>query len=141
MTLPFFNRRRQDQPRQPALRLFVPKDAAAVAVGADSVAASLARQAEAAGFFVEIIRTGSRGMLWLEPLVEIEVAGVRHGFGPVEPDDVDSLIAAGLFRADLPSLAKHPAALGIVDKLEYLARQTRLTFARCGVIDPHSLED
>jgi formate dehydrogenase iron-sulfur subunit len=88
----------------------------------------------------EIIWNGSRGLLWLEPLVEIEIAGVRHGFGPIEPDTVASLLNAGLLRGDLKALSAHPKSLGPVDKIDYLARQTRLTFARCGLIDPLSLD-
>jgi len=113
-------------------RVFVPRDAAALAVGADDVATAIQQAAERARQPIEIIRTGSRGMLWLEPLVEIEIDGVRHGFGPLEPGDV-----SGLFQADV---AQHPKALGPVEQIDYFARQTRLTFARCGVIDPVSLE-
>ena len=113
-------------------RMFVPRDAAAVAVGADDVAAALARAAQAAGRQIEIVRTGSRGMLWLEPLVEVEIDGVRHGFALVEPGD-----AAGLAIGDFH---EHPKAVGPVEKIDYFARQTRLTFARCGITDPLSLD-
>jgi formate dehydrogenase iron-sulfur subunit len=143
MTIPFLNRSRTpagEQPRR-TVRLFIPKDAAAVSVGANTVAAVIARGASASALPVEITRTGSRGMLWLEPLVEIESDGVRYGFGPIEPNTLDGLLDAGLLRADLKSLLAHPASLGPVDKLDYLARQTRLTFARCGVADPLSLDD
>jgi formate dehydrogenase iron-sulfur subunit len=122
------------------VRVFVPRDAAAVAVGADKVAAAIARSAAASALPVEIVRTGSRGMLWLEPLIEIENDGVRYGFGPIEPGALGGLLDAGLLRADLKSLLAHPASLGPVDKIAYLARQTRLTFARCGLADPLSLD-
>jgi formate dehydrogenase iron-sulfur subunit len=123
------------------LRVFVPRDAAAVSVGADDVAVALARAAQKAGVNVEIIRNGSRGMLWLEPLVEIERSGVRYGFGPIELEDVDGLVKAGLFEGRPPQAIKHPGALGPVEELSYLKRQTRLTFARCGITDPVSLDD
>jgi formate dehydrogenase iron-sulfur subunit len=123
------------------LRVFVPRDAAAVSVGADDVAVALARAAQKAGVNVEIVRNGSRGMLWLEPLVEIERAGVRYGFGPIEVQDVDGLVKAGLFEGRPPESIKHPGALGAVEELSYLKRQTRLTFARCGITDPVSLDD
>src|SRR5262245_32712120 len=71
-------------------------------------------------------------MLWLEPLVEIEIDGVRHGYGPFESHDAEDV-----FR--LP-FEQHPKALGPVEQIDYFARQTRLTFARCGVIDPQSLD-
>ena len=121
------------------IRLFIPKDAAAIAVGAEPVAGALVRAAAAAGRAIEIVRTGSRGMMWLEPLVEIEIAGVRHGFGPIEADDVGGLVSAGLLDGG-PAAQAHPKALGPVERIGYLARQTRLMFARCGVIDPLSLE-
>ncbi|HEX2840986.1 NADH-ubiquinone oxidoreductase-F iron-sulfur binding region domain-containing protein [Hyphomicrobium sp.] len=123
------------------LRVFVPRDAAAVAVGADEVAASLAAAAKKAGAKVQIVRNGSRGMLWLEPLVEIEREGVRYGFGPVAPSDVDSLVKAGIFEGKPVASIKHPLAIGVVDEHRYMKRQTRLTFARCGITDPVSLDD
>jgi formate dehydrogenase iron-sulfur subunit len=141
MTLPFFRKAHsRDESPAPAVRLFIPKDAAAVAVGADDVAAALAKGAAAPGQTVEIVRTGSRGMMWLEPLVEVEIGGVRHGFGPVEASDVGPLLKHGLLRGANPRLEAHPKYLGPVDRIGWLARQTRLTFARCGVIDPLSLE-
>jgi formate dehydrogenase iron-sulfur subunit len=120
-------------------RLFIPRDAAALAVGADEVAAAV-RQ-EASGPAIEIVRTGSRGMLWLEPLLEVEIDGVRHGFGPLEAEDVKDLVGRGLLAGDTASLSEHPKSLGKVEQIDYLARQTRLTFSRCGIIDPLSLED
>ncbi len=121
-------------------RIFIPRDAAALAVGADDVAAAIQQAANAAGQPIEIVRTGSRGMLWLEPLVEAEIDGVRHGFGPLDVDDVKELV--DLFdqarRKDVPYA--HPKSLGPVEQIDYFARQTRLTFARCGVIDPVSLD-
>jgi formate dehydrogenase iron-sulfur subunit len=120
------------------LRIFVPRDAAALAVGADEVAVAIADAARNAGIAVEITRTGSRGMVWLEPLVEVERGGgVRHGFGPLEAGDVEALVAAGFFTG---GAAEHAKALGPVEEIDFFKRQTRLTFARCGVIDPLSLE-
>ncbi|MBD3805044.1 MAG: formate dehydrogenase, partial [Thioclava sp.] len=83
------------------------------------------------GESVEIIRNGTRGMIWLEPLVEIERDGVRHGFGPMTPEDVPAL-----FEGD-----EHPKALGPVEDIPFFTKQTRLTFARCGRTDPLSLAD
>ena len=123
------------------LRVFIPRDAAAVAVGADEVAANLIAAAKKAGAKVQFVRNGSRGMLWLEPLVEIERDGVRYGFGPVMPEDVDSLVKAGIFEGKPAGEIKHKLAIGVVDEHPYMKRQTRLTFARCGITDPVSLED
>ncbi len=123
------------------LRIFVPRDAAAVAVGADEVAAALAAAAKSAGAQVQIVRNGSRGMLWLEPLVEIEREGTRFGFGPVTTDDVPSLVEAGIFEGRPVADIRHPLSIGVVDEHPYMTRQTRLTFARCGITDPISLDD
>ena len=122
------------------MRFYIPRDAAAVAVGADEVAAALSRAAASAGRIIEIVRTGSRGMMWLEPQLEIESGGVRHGFGPLESQDIDGLVASGLLDGNAAALASHPKSLGPVEKIGFFARQTRLTFARCGVIDPLSLD-
>jgi formate dehydrogenase iron-sulfur subunit len=122
------------------VRFYIPRDAAAIAVGADDVAAALSRAAAGAGRTIEVVRTGSRGMMWLEPLMEVESQGVRHGFGPIEAHDIDALVAGGLLDGDAAALASHPKSLGPVERIGFFARQTRLTFARCGVIDPLSLD-
>jgi formate dehydrogenase iron-sulfur subunit len=111
------------------VKLYVPRDAAARALGADRVAAAITAEAARRGVVVQVIRTGSRGMVWLEPLVEVERDGVRHGFGPMAPADVAQVFDGG------------PLALGPVAALPWMAGQTRVTFARVGVVDPLSLED
>jgi formate dehydrogenase iron-sulfur subunit len=122
------------------IRVFVPRDAAAVACGADAVAAALRGAAARAGIEVELVRTGSRGMLWLEPLVEVEDAGVRHGFGPLDDEGAVALVAA-LADGRGAARVEHPAAVGPVPAMPWLAGQTRLTFARCGITDPVSRAD
>jgi formate dehydrogenase iron-sulfur subunit len=117
-------------------RIFVPRDVAALAVGADKVAAEIAAEAKKRGAEVEIVRTGSRGMLFLETLVEVETAAGRIGYGPVTRKDVASLFDAGFLSGQ-----GHPSWIGRPEDHPYLARQTRLTFARCGIIDPLSLAD
>jgi formate dehydrogenase iron-sulfur subunit len=114
-------------------RIFVPRDAAADALGASEVAAAFAASFARRGFDdrVSVIRTSSRGLFWLEPLVEVEIGGVRHGYGPVAPADVDSLVDAGLFEG-----RPHRLALGPVEAIPFLARQQRVTFARAGLADP-----
>ncbi len=111
-------------------RGFGPRDAAALALGADAVA-GLLRQA---GDF-ELVRTGSRGLFWLEPMVEVETAQGRIAYGPVGAGDVPGLLGV------LPAGGAHPLRLGRPEEIPYLARQTRLTFARCGIVDPLSLDD
>ena len=119
-----------------SVRLFVPGDMAAVAVGADAVARALAREAARAGVAVEIVRNGSRGLFELETLVEVETPQGRIGYGRVETTDVPGLVAAGLLYG-----GDHPKRLGRPEDLPFLKRQTRLTFARCGIVDPASVED
>ncbi len=119
-----------------ALRVFVPRDAAARAVGADRVAAAIRDEANRLGRAVEIVRTGSRGLFWLEPLVEVATPTGRLAFGPVTPGDV-----AGLFAGYSPFAGSHPLCLGNPEEIPFLKRQTRITFARCGIVDPLSLDD
>ncbi len=118
------------------VRLYVPCDAAALSVGADAVALALREEASRRGRALEIVRTGTRGMLWLEPLVEVARDGRRLGFGPVTPADV-----AGLFETGFGEAGSHPLALGPVEELDWMKRQQRLTFGRCGVVDPLSVDD
>ncbi|WP_369263961.1 formate dehydrogenase beta subunit [Streptomyces sp. R35] len=119
-----------------AATVYVPRDSAARSVGADEVADALQRAADRGDFAIDVVRNGSRGMLWLEPLVEVATPQGRVGYGPVRPEDVDDLLAAGLLDG-----ADHPLRLGVMDELPWLAGQTRVTFARVGVTDPLSTDD
>ncbi len=119
-----------------AIRVFVPRDSAALAVGADAVCAAIQAQAEARGEAVQIVRNGSRGMFWLEPLVEVETAQGRVAYGPVAPEDVGALFEVGFLQG-----GAHALGHGLTEAIPYLARQQRLTFARVGVTDPLSLAD
>ena len=100
------------------------------------MAAELAAQCAVRGIAVEIVRTSSRGLFWLEPLVEVETAHGRIGYGPVAPEDVASLLGARFTEG-----GTHALALGRIDDIPYLASQQRLTFARAGITDPLSLAD
>jgi len=110
-------------------RLFIPKDSAAVAVGADDVARAFAARG------IDAVRTGSRGLYWLEPMIEVETPEGRIAYGPVAPEDVAGLIAAGVMEG-----GDHALRLGKPEDIPFLKRQTRLTFARCGIVDPLSLD-
>ncbi|HEY4459334.1 MAG TPA: NADH-ubiquinone oxidoreductase-F iron-sulfur binding region domain-containing protein [Pseudonocardiaceae bacterium] len=114
------------------LTVYVPRDTAARSVGADAVADGLRALL---GDRVRLVRNGSRGMLWLEPLVEVETAEGRVGYGPVPPSAVRGLAEALLGDGG------HELNLGPVDALPWLRRQDRFTFARVGVVDPLSAGD
>jgi formate dehydrogenase iron-sulfur subunit len=117
-----------------SVRVFIPCDAAAIAVGADDVAAEFERLAAAGS--VTIVRNGSRGLYWLEPMIEIDTASGRIAYGQVQASDVASLLSTGALEGK-----PHALSLGPTEEIPFLKRQTRLTFARCGVIDPRSLDD
>src|SRR5579863_10294125 len=117
-------------------RVYVPGDSAARSVGADEVAVAIAAEAATRGEDVTVVRNGSRGLMWLEPLVEVATDLGRVAYGPVRGDDV-----AGLFDAGFLSGADHPLGHGPTESIPWLAEQNRLTFARVGVIDPLSLSD
>jgi formate dehydrogenase iron-sulfur subunit len=118
-----------------SLSFFLPRDAGALAVGADDVGAALQAASEKRGVQIDLVRTGSRGMYWLEPMLEVETPAGRVAYGPLTTDDVDSVINAVLGHG------AHPLHLGVTEDIPWLKRQTRLTFARCGIVDPRSLED
>ncbi|PYC18915.1 formate dehydrogenase beta subunit [Pseudomonas mosselii] len=118
------------------LNLCIPCDSLACAVGADQVAEALVREAAQRRLPLHIKRTSSRGLYWLEPLVELDTAQGRLGFGPVTPEDVPGLLD------DLAGdPGSHALALGPVEAIPYLKSQQRLLFARAGITRPLSLDD
>lgn len=119
-----------------SVTIYVPCDAASLALGADKVAVAIALEAVQRGLEIRLIRNGTRGMVWLEPLVEVETAQGRIAYGPVEATDVASLFDAGFTGG-----GSHPLYLGLTADIPFLKKQTRLTFARCGLTDPLSLDD
>jgi len=119
-----------------SLKIFVPRDSAALALGADAVAQAILAEAARRNMDVKLVRNGSRGMLWLEPLVEVQTAKGRVAYGSVSPADVSAL-----FDADFLHGGKHALGLGLTEELAYLKKQERLTFARVGITDPLSLDD
>jgi formate dehydrogenase iron-sulfur subunit len=123
-----------------AVRIYVPGDSAALSVGADEVAAAILGEAARRGIAVDLIRNGSRGLFWLEPMVEVEtpqgLPGGRIAYGPVTAADV-----SGLFEVGFLSGGTHLLCQGPTEEIPYLKNQERLTFARCGITDPLSLAD
>ena len=119
-----------------SVKVFVPGDAAAVAVGADEVAGALAIAAAKRGLGIQIVRNGSRGLFELETLVEVDTLDGRIGYGPVYAGEVPAMVEAGLFEG-----RPHARCVGRPEELPFLKTQTRLTFARCGITDPQSLDE
>jgi len=118
-----------------SVRVYVSRDATALALGAEAIASVIVAEAHARGIAIELVRTGSRGLFWLEPLVEVE-AGDRIGYGPVAAADVP-----GLFEAGFLGGGAHALRIGRVEEQPFFARQERLTFARVGIGDPLDVED
>ncbi|HEY0520027.1 MAG TPA: NADH-ubiquinone oxidoreductase-F iron-sulfur binding region domain-containing protein [Ilumatobacteraceae bacterium] len=111
--------------------VFVPRDAAARAAGADAVAAALSKDPR-----INVVRNGSRGMLWLEPMIEVVTDAGRVAYGPVAAADVPALLDAGLSTG-----GDHRLRLGLTDQLPWMTRQQRITFQRVGLVDPRSAQD
>jgi formate dehydrogenase iron-sulfur subunit len=118
------------------VKVWVPADSAARSVGADEVADAVAAAAAAEGREIRLVRNGSRGMLWLEPLVEVETGAGRVAYGPVQPGDVPALVHSGLLDGTAAQLCH-----GRTEEIDWLAAQHRVTFQRVGVIDPLNVED
>jgi len=119
-----------------SIRIYVPRDSAALAVGADEVAAAIAHEAQQRGVSIDLVRNGSRGLFWLEPLVEVQTDAGREAYGPITAEDV-----ASLFDAHFYSGGTHRLGLGLTQDIAYLQQQERLTFSRMGVTDPLSLTE
>jgi formate dehydrogenase iron-sulfur subunit len=118
------------------IRVCVPRDATALSLGADAVAKAIATEGKRTGAAVQVVRTSSRGLFWLEPFVEVETKQGRIGYGPVEPGDVADLFAKGFLQGNA-----HRLGQGKVEAIPFLAKQERLCFARAGITDPLSLAD
>jgi formate dehydrogenase iron-sulfur subunit len=117
-------------------RIFISRDAGALALGAADVESAIIAAERRRGLSVEIVRTGSRGLYWLEPMIEVATSAGRIAYGPVRAADVEALFDAGLLEG-----GPHPLLLGRPEEIPFLKRQTRLTFARCGIVDRLSPDD
>lgn len=118
-------------------RIYIPCDTTALSLGADQLADAVQQEIEQRGLDVTIIRNGSRGMLWLEPLVEVDTEQGRVGYGAVGVRDVSALLDAGMLDGN----PQHQSCIGLVEEHPFLKKQQRLTFARSGITDPVSIED
>ena len=123
------------------VKVYVPIDSTALSLGAERTAKAIVKVAAARGLDIQLVRNGSRGLFWLEPLVEVETAQGRVAFGPVLPADVPALFNANFLDALSAAAQAHPLYLGLTDELAWLKKQQRLTFARVGITDPVSLDD
>ena len=119
-----------------AIDLYIPMDATALSLGADETVDAIRKLAGTAKADIRIIRTGSRGLFWLEPMVEVATPQGRIAYGPVMPEDVDAAFVTALLAG-----GDHALRLGKPEELSYLKGQQRVTFERCGVIDPVSIPD
>ena len=119
-----------------AITIYVPRDSSALSLGANKVAANIQAEANKRNVEINLVRNGSRGLFWLETMVEVNTPKGRVAYGPVMPKDV-----ASLFDADFTNGGAHPLNLGLTDEIEWLKKQERLTFARVGITDPVSVDD
>ena len=117
-------------------KIYIPRDSSAIGLGADVVADQVSRVSHSMKQEVEIVRNGSRGLIWMEPLLEVETESGRSGFANVNSADVEDLVKANFTEAGLRA-----KSVGIVDEIPYLKNQERLCFARNGITDPISIED
>ena len=118
------------------IKVYVPRDSSALGLGAEQVAAAIRAEAALRGAEIQLVRNGSRGLYWLEPMVEVETPAGRVAYGPVAPADVASLFDAGFLEGKTHALSQ-----GLTAEIAYLKNQERLTFARVGITDPVSLDD
>src|SRR5271154_5849229 len=119
-----------------ATTVYIPRDSSAVSIGADDVAETLRREAQQLGVELHVVRNGSRGLYWLEPMIEVQTPAGRIAYGPVRAED-----AASFFEPEFLLSGEHRLRLGPTEEIPYLKNQERLTFARVGITDPVSLED
>jgi len=117
-------------------KIYVSRDATAIALGSDATARAILAEADRRSVGVDVVRNGSRGLFWLEPLVEVETPAGRVAYGPVKAGDVAKLFDAGFERGDA-----HALRVGSIDEIPFFKKQERLTFARVGITDPLSVED
>ena len=117
-------------------KIYIPIDSTAKSLGVNEVVRLIELEAQSRKIDLQIIRNGSRGLFWLEPMLEVETDQGRIAYGPVTQNDIESLFDAEFFMGK-----DHPLFLGLTEEIEWLKKQERLTFARVGVIDPINIKD
>ncbi len=123
------------------IKVYIPRDSSALSMGAEKVAAAIASEAKKRGVDIQIVRNGSRGLYWLETMVEVATEKGRVAYGPVKVKDVASLFDADFLNANDVYVKPHSLSLGLTEEIAWLKKQQRLTFARVGITDPISLTD
>ena len=118
------------------IKIYIPRETTASSLGVELVVDAITTEAKNRKLDIQIVRNGSRGACFLEPLVEVETAAGRVGYGPVQLEDIDALFAADFLQG-----GKHKLALGNVSELPWFKNQERLTFARCGLIAATSVSE
>lgn len=118
------------------ISIYIPRDTAAIAMGVEELIEPILAQAKTQGIELNIIRNGTRGLLWLEPLIEVLTEQGRVAYGPIFEEDLDSLFAANWLHG-----GAHPLCHGLTEDIPYLKNQERLTFAKVGIIDPSNIDD
>lgn len=121
--------------------IYIPRDTTACAMGADRLAGQLQFIAEDKGLPVDVLRNGSRGLYWLEPMIEVDSEEGRVAFGPVTDNDIEELIALEFWKPESANAKAHALYLGLTEEIPFLKNQQRLNFSRAGIIQPESLED
>lgn len=124
-----------------SVKIYVPRDSTALSLGAERTAKAIAAEAAKRGVDIELVRNGSRGLYWCEPMVEVATDKGRVAYGPVMPNDVPSLFDADFLNGHSLNAKSHALSLGLTEEISWLKKQQRLTFARAGITDPVSLDD
>ncbi len=117
--------------------LFIPRDTTALSLGADQVAEQVQKITKKKNIALNIVRNGSRGLYWLEPMIEIETDRGRVAYGPVSVEKVEEFMAAECWNEN----SQHPLYLGLTEDIAFLKNQQRLTFNRVGIIQPTNIKD
>jgi formate dehydrogenase iron-sulfur subunit len=107
-------------------KIYIPIDSTAKSLGANEVAHLIELEAQSRKIDLQIIRNGSRGLFWLEPMLEVETDQGRVAYGPVTQNDIESLFDAEFFMGKA-----HPLFLGVTDEIDWLKKTRKTYFCSC----------
>ena len=120
-----------------SINVYVPRDTTANARGANEVALLIEQIASQQGVDINVVRTSSRGLYWLEPLIEVDTKKGRVAFGPVSTAALNTLFEQQFYAGQ----DEHELCQGLTEEIPFLKNQQRLTFVRAGITEPLNLED